>query len=116
MRFASSGVEPVDPQELLRRPSAGIGLFSCCDIVLSSSTDLVLQLHLRHYDWPVSVQFVGDLQFGAPHGDSVATVETHQRLDDVDQEKWSANSRVSVLARLLESSRIKSMLQCSSCV
>jgi hypothetical protein len=62
-------MEPVDPQESLRGPSAGIDLFWCCDIVLSSSTDLVLQLHIRHNDWPVSVQFVGDLQFGAPHGD-----------------------------------------------
>jgi len=76
-------MEPVDPQELLLGPSAGI---LCCDIVLSSATDLILQLHWWHHDWPVSVQFVGDLQFGAPHGDAAVTVETHQRLYDVDQE------------------------------
>jgi len=85
VRFASSGMEPVDPQELLRGPPAGIDLFLCCNIVLSSCTD-VLQLHLRHHDWPVAVQFVGDLQFGAAHGDADVSVETHQRLDDVDQE------------------------------
>lgn len=79
-------MEPVDPQELLRGPSAVIDLFLCCDVVLSSSTDLVLQLHLRHHDWSVCLQFVGDLMFGAPHGDAAGSLETHQRLDDVDQE------------------------------
>jgi hypothetical protein len=59
-------MEPADPQELLRGQSAGLDLFSCCDVVLGSSTDLVLQLHFWHHDCPVSVQFVGDLQSQVP--------------------------------------------------
>ena len=106
VRFASSGMEPVDPQELLRGPSGGIVPFSCCDVVLSYSTALVLQLHLWHmislcpYSlWATySCKFLWRSTRRRCYNCRNTTVSGRRRPG-----KCSENSRISVPARLLQS-------------